>query len=79
MVCGMVEIEVMLMPLRYKIDVLTELKKQGYTTNKIRKEKILSESTLQKFRRAEPISWGNIEMLCRLLRMQPGDIITFEE
>lgn len=67
------------MPIRYKIDVLEELKKAGYTTSKIRKEKLLSESTLQKFRKSEPISWGNLETLCRLLRVQPGDIIEYKE
>ena len=63
------------MPLIYKIDVLPALKKAGYNTTRIRKEKILSESTLQKFREGKPVSWENIETLCALLECQPGDIL----
>ncbi len=67
------------MSMRYKIDVIEALKNVGYTSYKIRKEKILSESTMQKFRNKEPVSWENIETLCKLLRCQPGDILEYEE
>ena len=36
--------------LTYKIDVLKELAQRGYTANRMRKEKILSESTMQNLR-----------------------------
>lgn len=65
------------MSLKYKIDVLSELKNAGYNTSKLRKEKLLSESTIQKFRNKLPVSWENIETLCRLLKLQPGDIIEY--
>lgn len=55
------------MPLVYKIDVLQALKDKGYNTNKLRKEKILAESTLQKLREKKPISWENIAKICELL------------
>lgn len=67
------------MSLKYKIDVLAELKNAGYNTSKLRKDKLLSESTIQKFRNKLPVSWENIEMLCRLLKVQPGDIIEYVE
>ena len=38
------------MPFRYKIDVLDALKKAGFSTYRIRKEKIFAEGTLQNFR-----------------------------
>lgn len=63
------------MPLKYKIDVLQALKDAGYNTNRIRKENILSQSTLQKFREGKGVSWENIEIICTLLNCQPGDII----
>ncbi len=59
------------MPLVYKIDVLAALKKKGYNTNRLRKEKILAESTIQKLRKREPISWANIAQICDLLNCQP--------
>ena len=65
------------MPLRYKIDVLNALKEKGYNTNKIRTEGLLSQSTLQKFRQQQGVSWENLETLCRLLNCQPGDIVEF--
>lgn len=60
------------MPLVYKIDVLQALKDKGYNTNRLRKEKILAESTIQKLRENKPISWANISQICELLNCQPG-------
>jgi putative transcriptional regulator len=65
------------MPVTYKIDILAALKSAGYTTYKIRKEKLFGEATLQKIRKVEPISWENIATLCRLIGCQPGDIIEY--
>ena len=67
------------MPLKFKIDVLTALKEKGYNTNRIRTEKLLSQSTLQKFRKSEGVSWENIETLCALLECQPGDLLEYVE
>lgn len=67
------------MPLRYKIDVLATLKEKGYNTNKIRTEGLLSQSTLQKFRNQQGVSWENLETLCKLLDCQPGDLLMYAE
>ena len=67
------------MPLRYKIDVVQALKDNGYNTNRLRKEKLISESVLQKLRHMEPVSWSNIEQLCKLLQCQPADIMEYQE
>ena len=60
-----------LMALAYKIDVLSALKEKGYNTTRLRKEKILAESTIQKLRDRSPISWANIAQICDLLDCQP--------
>lgn len=65
------------MAIVYKLDVLQALKKAGYNTNKIRNEKILSESTLQKLRRQEAISFANLDRLCSMLKCRPGDLIDY--
>lgn len=65
------------MPLQYKIDVVAALKEKGYTTYRIRNEKILSESTVQKLRAGKGVSWENIETLCRFLDCQPADLIEY--
>ena len=63
--------------LRYKIDVIQALKNKGYNTTKLRQEKLLSESALQRLRRKEPIQWTNIDKLCRLLQCQPADLLEY--
>lgn len=67
------------MPLQYKFDIVQALKDKGYNTNRIRKEKLLSESTMTKLRRGESVSWENLETICKLLECQPGDIIEYVE
>ena len=51
--------------------------KTGITTYQIRKEKLLSESTVQKLRAGIGVSWENIETLCRLLDCQPADLMEY--
>ena len=65
------------MALRYKIDVLAELKAKGYTSYKLRHDKALSEGAIQSLRTGDPISWANIDKLCGLLECQPGDILEY--
>jgi putative transcriptional regulator len=65
------------MGLQFKVDVLAALKEKGITTYQIRKEKLLSESTVQKLRAGIGVSWENLETLCRLLDCQPYDLIEY--
>ena len=67
------------MPIKFKVDVLAALKAKGITTYKIRQEKLLSESTVQKLRVGAGISWESLEIICRLLECQPGDLIEYYE
>ena len=59
----------------YKIDVLKALKEKGYNTTKLRKDKLLAESTIQQLREGKLVSWTNIDRLCTLLDCQVGDIV----
>ena len=65
------------MPVRYKVDVLAALKENGYSSYKIRTDKIFGEATLQKIRRGEPVSWDVLGKICTLLSCQPGDILEY--
>lgn len=67
------------MPIKYKIDLIAALKSAGYSTYRIRKDKLLAESTLQCFRENKPVSWENISVLCELLNCQPGDIMEYAD
>ena len=64
--------------LRYRMNVLAALKQAGYSTGRIRSEKIMGEQMLQKIRQGEEMpSWGTIETICRILNCQPGDIVEY--
>lgn len=67
------------MSIRYKMDILAELKQNGYNTTRLRKEKLLGESTIQQLRENKLVSWANIDRLCRLLECQVGDILEYVE
>lgn len=65
------------MPLRYKIDVLEALKEKGYSSTRLRKEKLMGESYMTQLRRGEMVSWKTIETICKLLDCQPGDLVEY--
>ena len=65
------------MPIKYKINVLAELKATGYSTYRLRKEKIFGERTMQKFRKGEIVNAENLAVICKLLNCQPGDIMEY--
>ena len=65
------------MPIRYKIDVMAALKEKGYSSTRIRDEKLIGQSYLQQIRHGELVSWKTTETLCRLLECDIGDIIEF--
>lgn len=63
----------------YKIDVLDTLKESGYNTTRLRKEKLLGENAIQSLRRNEMVGIIALNKICRLLDMQPGNIIKYVE
>jgi len=63
--------------IKYKIDIMDALKVKGYTSYKLRKDKIFGEATMTKFRKKEYINFENLNLLCKLLECQPGDIIEY--
>lgn len=63
------------MGIRYKINIIAALKVAGYSTYRIRKEKIISQQTLQNIREGKPIELESISTICKMLNCQPGDLI----
>ena len=63
--------------IKYKTNVLELLKSKGYATYKLRKDKILGESTLQKMRTNILLSWAELNMVCSWLDCQLSDIIEY--
>ena len=67
------------MPIRYKVNVIEKLKESGYSSYRIRNEKLIGERALQQIRQGELVSWAVIGTICRLLKCQPGDLVEFVE
>ena len=60
---------------RYKIDVMKELSERGFTSTRMRKEKILSEATMQNLRKGKGITTDTLNTICVILRCQPSDVL----
>ena len=65
------------MAIRYKVDVMAALKEKGYSSTKIREEKLIGQSYLQQLRHGELVSWKTLDTICALLECQPGDLVEF--
>ena len=65
------------MAIQYKIDIMNELKKAGFTSTKIREEKLIGQSYRQQIRHGELVSWKTIDTICTLLDCQPGDLVEY--
>ena len=65
--------------LRYKVDILKELKEKDYTSYRLRKDKLIGESQIQKIRKGELASKETLNTICKLLQCQPGDILEYVE
>lgn len=57
--------------------LLALMEEKGLTTYRIRKEKIISEGTLQSIRKGKSITTDSIASLCAALDCQPGDIMEY--
>ena len=67
------------MPIHYKVDVLEALKRAGYSTYRLRQEKLMGERVSQQLRNVEIVSWKTIDTICTLLKCQPGDLVEHRE
>ena len=65
------------MSIRYKGDILGALKEKGYSTARLRKEKVFGERTMQEFRTNGVIPYKTLNKLCEMLDCQVGDIIEY--
>lgn len=64
------------MPMKYE-KLFALMREKGLSTYRIRKEKIISEGTLQKLRENRPVTTETLAALCEVLNCQPGDIMEY--
>ncbi len=65
------------MMIRYKGDILGRLKDKGYSTYRIKEEKIFNQSQVQQIREDKLLTQDALNKLCRLLECQPCDILEY--
>lgn len=65
------------MSIIYKFDILAALNDKGYSTYRLRNEKILSQTTIKCLRDKAPVSFETLERICSILECQPGDILSY--
>lgn len=63
----------------YSKNIIEELGKKGYTTYKIKQEKIFNQTQLQNLRDNKLLTQDNLNKLCELLECQPGDILEYRK
>lgn len=56
-------------------DIIVRLAAAGYTSYRIRNERIIPSSTMTRIRNNEPITTETIDTICRLCECQPGDFL----
>lgn len=67
------------MPVTYKIDVLEALKAKGFSSYRLRIEKLLSQRTLQALREGKGISFESLGKICEMLECDISDILIFQK
>lgn len=67
------------MPIRYKIDILAALKEKGFSSSRLRSEKLLGEATIQRLRHNQSVSYDVLAKLCKWIECDIGDILMYEE
>ena len=65
------------MSIVYKIDIVKALKDAGWSSYRIRKEKIIGEQQMTQIRKGEIVSTACLDKICKLLDCQPGDILEY--
>ena len=60
-------------------DILQKLKDAGYNQARLRKEKLLSESTMQRIRDGESITMEKLGEICKLTGLPVEELIEYKE
>lgn len=61
------------------IEIMKRLSDNGWSSYRLRKEKLIGSATLDRIRNNESITTETIDVICRLCNCQPGDIMRFEK
>jgi putative transcriptional regulator len=59
-------------------DILGKLKDAGYSTARLRKEKLIPEQTLTNIRANKPINTKTLDTICKLTGLPVGELIEYK-
>ena len=62
--------------IKYKSGIMSELKDKGYTSYRLRHEKIMSEKNMTNIRNKK-VTMAVLNQICQLLDCQPGEILEY--
>ncbi len=65
------------MAIHYKVDILKTLKEAGYSSTRLRKEKLIGEATIQRLRHNQSVSFDVLSKICDLLNCGIEDILIY--
>lgn len=66
--------------IKYKMNVYEELQKRGISSYTIKKNRLMSQSTLAKLKNNDTsITLTSLDKLCQLLQCDISDIVEFKE
>lgn len=65
--------------IRYRqgVDVMAKLGEAGFTSYRMRQDRILGERALQKIRDGKLPSWNELDRLCSLIGCHPCDLLEY--
>lgn len=66
------------MPVYAKSEALDLLKEKGYSTYRLREEKILTPRTMQKIRDEKQLTMHELGTICDLLKVQPNKVVEWQ-
>ena len=62
------------MPIYARYETLDLLSERGYSSYRLKKEKILTPRTIQKIRNGDRLTMHELEIICDLLKVQPNKV-----
>ena len=59
-------------------DILGKLSAAGWSTYRLQQKKLISNGTIIQIRSGRPVTTSTLDVICSLLKCQPGDLIRWE-
>ena len=59
-------------------DILGKLSAAGWSTYRLQQKKLISNGTIIQIRAGRPVTTSTLDVICSLLKCQPGDLISWE-